>query len=126
MVQQWRNKDYFDDSRKPSFDNSMTPHFDGSRNRQGASVSGRMEISIKFSQKPEAYLAEDGKAHIAIECNGKTIRAGLKPKSWRKAAALMDQYPLWVACVSGKMGAMTASGMELEGAGIQVFEKQEK
>ena len=118
MIQQWRNKEYFGDSRKQSSDDS--------KNRKRLRVSGRVEVSIKFNEKPGSTLAEDGKVYIEIECNGKTIRAGLKPKSWRKAAALMDQYPLWVACVSGKMAAMDASGMELEGAGIQVFEKQAK
>ena len=117
-IQQWRNKAYFGDSKQPSFDDS--------EKHGGMRVSGRMEVSVKFSEKPRSTLAEDGKVQIEIECNGKTIRVGLKPKSWRKAAALMDQYPLWVACVSGKMGAMDAAGMELEGAGIQVFEKQAK
>ena len=118
MIQQWRNKEYFGDSRKQSSDDS--------ENRKGMSVSGRMEVSVKFNEKPGSTLAEDGKVNIEIECNGKKVRAGLKAKSWRKASALMDQYPIWVACVSGKMAAMDAAGMELEGAGIQVFEKQAK
>ena len=118
MIQQWRNKEYFGASRKQSLDDS--------KKRKGMSVSGRMEVSIKFNEKPPSTFTEDGKVQIEIECNGKRVRASLKPKSWRKASALMDQYPLWVACVSGKMAAMDAAGMELEGAGIQVFEKKEK
>lgn len=85
------------------------------------------ELSIKFSQKPE--LPNEGKTvnlQITGE-NGIVVRTAIARKTLAKQVEKMDSYEDWVAVLSGKMVAVNADGVvELEGAGINIFEKKVK
>lgn len=85
------------------------------------------EISIKFDQKP--VVPADGK-QVEIQINsdlGIKVKALVKRKTLKKLVEKMDSYELWIGSLSGKIKEIHPDGViELEGAGIQVFEKKQK
>ncbi|GFE69062.1 hypothetical protein [Chroococcus sp. FPU101] len=85
------------------------------------------ELSIKFSQKPE--LPAQGKTvnlQITGE-NGIIVKATIARKTLAKQVEKMESFENWIAVLSGKMVAINPDGVvELEGAGINVFEKKAK
>ena len=85
------------------------------------------ELIIKFSQKPE--IPSEGKT-VTLQIkgeNGISVRATLSRKNLSKQIEKMDSFEEWVAALSGKMVAIAPDGVvELEGAGINVFEKKGK
>ncbi len=91
-------------------------------------IQGKIpEITIKFSEKPE--LPTEGKK-VTVEVAGEnnvTVRAELNRKTLKKQVAKMDEFEDWIAALSGKIQSISAEGViELEGAGLQVFEKKKK
>lgn len=91
-------------------------------------IQGRIpEITIKFSDQPE--LPTEGKK-VTVEIQGEnnvTVKAELNRKTLKKQVAKMDEYEEWVGALSGKIANISADGVvELEGAGLQVFEKKKK
>ena len=85
------------------------------------------ELIIKFSQKPE--IPSEGKT-VTLQIkgeNGISVRATLSRKNLSKQIEKMESFEEWVAALSGKMVAIAPDGViELEGAGINVFEKKGK
>ena len=85
------------------------------------------EVTIKFSQKPE--IPSEGKT-VTLQItgeNGISVRATLSRKNLSKQIEKMESFSEWVAALSGKMVAIAPDGVvELEGAGINVFEKKGK
>ncbi len=91
-------------------------------------ITGRIpEITIKFSDKPD--LPTEGKK-VTLEIQGEnnvTVKAEVNRKTLKKQVAKMDEYEDWVGSLSGKIKSISANGVvEVEGAGIQVFEKKKK
>ena len=91
-------------------------------------IQGRTpEISIKFSEKPE--LPTEGKK-VTLEIQGDNnviVKAEVNRKTLKKQVAKMDEFEDWVGALSGKIAQITTDGViELEGAGLQVFEKKKK
>ncbi|MGK7951438.1 MAG: hypothetical protein AB4368_22300 [Xenococcaceae cyanobacterium] len=91
-------------------------------------ITGRIpEITIKFSDKPD--LPTEGKK-VTLEIFGEnniTVKAEVNRKTLKKQVAKMDEYEDWVGSLSGKIKSISANGVvEVEGAGIQVFEKKKK
>ena len=91
-------------------------------------ITGRIpEITIKFSDKPD--LPTEGKK-VTVEItaeNNITVKAEVNRKTLKKQVAKMDEYSDWVGSLSGKIKSISANGVvEVEGAGIQVFEKKKK
>ena len=59
--------------------------------------------------------------------NNVTVKAEVNRKTLKKQVAKMDEYEDWVGSLSGKIKSISANGVvEVEGAGIQVFEKKKK
>jgi hypothetical protein len=86
----------------------------------------RSEITLKFSQLPEAKPAPNKKVEVQFtDQNGIVFTAQLNAKSWRKAETSAAEFESWAGAVSGKLGK-TAQGFEVVDAGIQVFEKKAK
>ncbi|WP_049802830.1 hypothetical protein [Gloeothece verrucosa] len=85
------------------------------------------EVTIKFSERPQ--LPETGKK-ITLQItgdNGVVVRAEVDRKKLQKNVEKMDSYSAWTAALSGKIVKIDADGIiELEGAGINVFEKKTK
>ena len=91
-------------------------------------IQGRTpEISIKFSEKPE--LPTEGKK-VTLEIQGENnviVKAEVNRKTLKKQVAKMDEFEDWVGALSGKIAQITTEGViEIEGAGLQVFEKKKK
>jgi hypothetical protein len=85
------------------------------------------ELSIKFSQKPE--VPSEGKT-VNLQITGENdivVKAQVARKTLAKQVEKMESFEGWVAVLSGKMVAISPDGVvEIEGAGINVFEKKVK
>ena len=90
-------------------------------------IQGRIpELTIKFNEKP--FLPTEGKK-VLVEIQGERnvkVRAELNRKTLKKQVAKMDEYEDWIGALSGKVLSINADVIELEGAGLQVFEKKRK
>ncbi len=91
-------------------------------------IKGRIpEVTIKFNSKTE--LPTEGKK-VTLEIQGEnnvTVKAEVNRKTLKKQVAKMDEFEDWIAALSGKIKSVSADGViELEGAGLQVFEKKKK
>ncbi|MGK7950825.1 MAG: hypothetical protein AB4368_19115 [Xenococcaceae cyanobacterium] len=91
-------------------------------------IQGRTpEITIKFNSLPE--LPTEGKK-VTLEIlseNNLKIKAELNRKTLKKQVAKMEEYSNWVGAMSGKIKSIAEGGIvELESAGIQVFEVKAK
>lgn len=89
-------------------------------------IAGRLEVTIKINELPEAETVENGWQQFYLDCDGRVVRVKVKPKVWKKLTQAQEQYPLWVAAIAGQMGEATADGFVLDRASIQVFEKKPK
>ena len=89
-------------------------------------VTGKLELTIKISELPNAATVENGWKLFEIDCDGQIISVTLKPKVWKKLEDAQANFPMWVAAVAGKMGQPTEKGFVLAEASIQVFEKKPK
>ena len=91
-------------------------------------IPGRIpEITIKFNEKPE--LPTEGKK-VTVEIKGDNntiVKAEVNRKTLKKQVAKMDEYEDWLGALSGKIKSISDDGViEVEGAGIQVFERKKK
>ena len=88
-------------------------------------IEVRCEVTVKFNEAPQPIPRGD-KVGIELKCGGYVVRCELRAKSWRKAQAAMEQYPQWVASITGKLGPGSGRALVLVDAGIQVFERKPK
>ncbi len=91
-------------------------------------IQGRTpEITIKFSSLPE--LPTEGKK-VTLEIlseNNLKLKAELNRKTLKKQVSKMEEYENWIGAMSGKIKSIAPGGIvELESAGIQVFEVKAK
>lgn len=90
-------------------------------------IQGRIpELTIKFNEKPN--LPAEGKK-VLIEIKDErnvTVKAEVNRKTLKKQVAKMDEYDDWIGALSGKILSINDGVIELEGAGLQVFEKKKK
>ena len=91
-------------------------------------IQGRTpEITIKFNSLPE--LPTEGKK-VTLEIlaeNGIKVKAELNRKTLKKQVAKISEYENWIGAMSGKIKSIAPGGIvELESAGIQVFEAKAK
>jgi hypothetical protein len=90
-------------------------------------TTARSEITLKFSELPEAKPVPSKKVEISLtDQNGVSFTALINAKSWRKAEANAAEFESWAGAVSGKLGQPTANGFEVVDAGIQIFQKMLK
>ena len=89
-------------------------------------VTGKLELTIKISELPNASTVENGWKSFEIDCDGQSICVTLKPKMFKKLEDAQANFPMWVAAVAGKMGQRTDKGFVLVEPNIQVFEKKPK
>ena len=90
------------------------------------SISGKLELTIKITELPDAATVENDWKSFEVDCEGQIISVTVKPKIWKKLEDAQANFPLWVAAIAGKMGQSTAKGFVLAEANIQVFEKKPK
>jgi hypothetical protein len=89
-------------------------------------VSGKLELTIKINELPNAATVENGAKSFEINCDGQIISVTVKPKVWKKLEDAQANFPMWVGAIAGKMGQPTEKGFVLAEPNIQVFEKKPK
>ncbi|WP_287312952.1 hypothetical protein [Moorena sp. SIO1G6] len=89
-------------------------------------VSGKMEITIKINELPTAKTVKNGWQEFSVDCDGTIFTIKVKPKVWKKITTANQMYSMWVAVITGKLGAKINKGFRVEQPGIQVFEKKPK
>ncbi len=87
-------------------------------------VPGRLELTIKITELPQAQTVENSWQQFEIDCGDQIVSVTVKPKVWKKLIDAAASYPQWVAAISGKMGEATQRGFVLNEPNIQVFEKK--
>ncbi|AFZ28298.1 hypothetical protein Cylst_6519 (plasmid) [Cylindrospermum stagnale PCC 7417] len=89
-------------------------------------IQGKLEVTIKINQLPEAKTVENGWQQFEVDCDGRILSITVKPKMWKKLTDAQANYPQWVAAIAGKLGQQTETGFVLEEPNIQTFEKKVK
>lgn len=92
----------------------------------GMPTSGRLEVVVKFSEMPsEVATDKNGWKHFVLDCGGKLLRVGMRPKNWVKVEKAAVDWPQWVAALGGQL-QLDAEGLSLPEASVQVFERKSK
>ena len=89
-------------------------------------IPGKLEVTVKINQLPQAKSASAQTMLFAIQADGKAVVVEVKNKVWNNLKAAAEKYPQWVAAITGKIGADVAGGFRLETPAVQVFEKKAK
>ena len=89
-------------------------------------IPGKLEVTIKVNQLPEAKPASAQTMLFAVQADGKTVVVEVKNKVWNNLKTANEKYPQWVAAITGKMGAGVQGGFRLDSPAVQVFEKKPK
>ena len=89
-------------------------------------VPGKLEVTIKISEYPEAKTVENGWKEFEVDCEGRLVSITVKPKIWKKVEDAQANYPQWIVAIAGKIGPETAQGFVLLEPNIQVFERKAK
>ena len=63
-------------------------------------ISGKLEITIKINELPQAQTVENGWQQIEIDCDGRIVTATLKPKIFKKLTDAATNYPQWVCAIA--------------------------
>ncbi len=90
---------------------------------QEALVPGRLELTVKFSELPQPLPVQGG-LKIGIQTGEEIVTAILPPKIWRKLEQAAQDYPSWVAALSGSLARFTDGEIALQHPSVQVFEKK--
>ena len=88
-------------------------------------VSGRLELTVKFSELPKPLRVQDG-IKIGIQTGEGVVTAILPQKVWRKLEQAAKDYPTWVAALSGSLEHFAGEVISLKHPALQVFEKKPK
>ncbi len=66
-------------------------------------ITGRLELTIKISQMPEAQTVENGWQRFEVDCDGRIVTITVKPKVWKKLTDSAATYPQWVAAIRSRV-----------------------
>ncbi|MBO3463402.1 fertility inhibition FinO-like protein [Aetokthonos hydrillicola Thurmond2011] len=89
-------------------------------------ILGKLELTIKINELPQAKTVENGWQEFDIDCGDRIVSVTVKPKVWKKLTDAQANFPQWVAAIAGKMGEATENGFVLSEPNIQVFERKPK
>jgi hypothetical protein len=84
-------------------------------------VPGRLELTAKFSELPRPLPVQGG-IKIGIETGEGTVTAILPVKVWRKLEQAAQDYPQWVAALSGSLERIKDGEIALKHPALQIFE----
>jgi len=63
---------------------------------------GKMELTIKINEFPSnVRTVENGLKHFDIDTGSRIVTITLKPKMFKKLEQAQENYPMWVAAISG-------------------------
>jgi len=90
-------------------------------------IIGKLELTIKINELPAiASTDKNGWITFYLDCDGRIFTATVKPKVFKKLQDAQTNFPMWVAAIAGKLGAVTENGFILDEPNIQIFEKKPK
>lgn len=89
-------------------------------------ILGRLEVTIKINEMPTSQPVENGWHKFEVDCEGTLFSITVRPRIWKKLVAANEEYPMWVASITGKLGKRSNKGFVLDSPAIQVFEKKQK
>ena len=89
-------------------------------------IPGKLDVTLKINQLPQAKPASPGTLLFAVQADGRAVIVEVKNKQWNTLKTAANNYPQWVATITGKLGDAIEGGFRLENPGIQVFEKKAK
>ncbi len=88
---------------------------------------GKLELTIKINEFPtDVQTGENGLKQFDIDTGEQIVTVSLKPKIFKKLEQAQENYPMWVAAISGQMGEKTEKGFILKEPNLQTFEKKPK
>ncbi|WP_293101374.1 hypothetical protein [Moorena sp. SIOASIH] len=96
------------------------------KNKKNGIITGSLEIIIKINELPTVKTVKNGWQEFNVDCDGTIFTIKVKPKVWKKITTANEMYSMWVAVITGKLGAKINKGFRVEQPGIQVFEKKPK
>ena len=89
-------------------------------------INGKLEITIKINEFPDAINVENNWKKFNVSCDEIVVTIIIKPKVWKKFTDAQTTFPQWVAAISGTKGEDTDDGFILNNPSIQIFEKKVK
>lgn len=89
-------------------------------------VPGKLDVTLKINQLPQAKPASAQTMLFAVHTDGQTVVVELKNKAWNTLKTAAENYPQWVAAITGQMGEAIEGGFRLMNPAVQVFEKKPK
>ena len=90
-------------------------------------VPGKLEVLIKINELPtEVATTKNGWKEFKLDCGGRVVTVGLRPRMWNKLEQASKDWPLWLAAISGQMGQSVGTGFVLVEPSVQVFERKPK
>jgi len=89
-------------------------------------ISGKLELTIKINELPQAKTVDNGWQQFEIDCDDRIVSITVKPKLWKKFTDAQENYPQWVAAITGKMGELSEKGFVLLEPNVQIFERKPK
>jgi hypothetical protein len=90
-------------------------------------VPGRLDITLKISQLPQAQKLKDGWKRFFVQAGDVRVMVTVRPKVFERLVQAQARYPLWIAFITGQMGVSTGGRhFQLEQPNLQVFERKPK
>ena len=89
-------------------------------------IPGKLDVTLKINQLPQAKPASAQTMLFAVHAGGQTVVVELKNKAWNTLKTAAENYPQWVAAITGQMGEAIEGGFRLMNPAVQVFEKKPK
>ena len=86
-------------------------------------VPGRLELKVNFSELPQPLPVQDG-IKIGVQTGEGIVTAILPAKVWRTLERAAQDYPHWVAALSGSLERFADGEIVLKHPAVQVFEKK--
>jgi len=87
-------------------------------------TQGKLEVNIKISELPNwVETIKRGWQRFCINADGQIVQMVVRPRVWNKLLQANQEYQMWVANITGKMGPRIKDGFVLLEPAIQVYEK---
>lgn len=88
-------------------------------------IPGKLEVTIKIHEVPtEVTTKSNGWKEFTLDCGGRPVLITVRPRMWIRLEEAAATYPLWVASITGQMGAAHGKGFVLTEPALQVFERK--
>jgi hypothetical protein len=86
-------------------------------------TTGRLEIGIKINALPNwvETIKHDWK-RFCVNAEGQVVQMTVRPGVWNKLVRANEEYPMWMAFITGKMGIRIRDGFILLEPSIQIHE----